>query len=1252
MKSLRASWVALVLLVAVGAMAQTGTSRLTGVVTDPSGAVVAGASVTLINELTKISYKTVSTDAGTYLFDAIPPATYTVQVELAGFKTIRSTDNVVTVGVPATVHARLEVGQATTVIEVAATYERVQTSTSGNFGTTIDNRTLVELPIGLESGTGGRNPLRFVLLQPGVNQGANTGGSSHVNGARDRAFNYTLDGIDINETSAGGSEFTPLRTNPDSLQEFRVITSNATAQYGRNSGAQVELVTKSGTNQLHGNVFYYHRNSALAANEWENNFNGVRRAQLLQHLWGSSVGGPIFRDRTFFFFNYEQQRAVNPFTITRTVYTQLARQGIFRYVVGDRNRPAGQAGASVDASGNPLLPSCGGSVTTNCIAAFNIPGSDPRGLGLDPTIANEWIGLTPLPNLFNTGDGLNTAGYIFSGGRTDPQRNFVVRIDHSFNAENKLYGRYAWGRQDTVNDTTNSGAPRFPGLPPIVNTERKPNNLALGYTRVVSPTMVNELVVGSSHFLFDFVTPTAGSVLPFFLNNVTDPLLVSRGNLRKLTTYQLVDNFSWNLKAHALRMGINFRYQQHIDVRGSVAGVNSEREVTFNQTVNTACAGGSFGTGGTPGISSTGQELFCLPSTSSSTPLFINTNDRPRLQNTINDLLGRIGRVQQGFVAKDDLQSFEPGGTTFRNDARYGEYDFYFQDTWKWKPNFTIDLGVRLELKGHPTNPRNRILVPDEPVFAGAPPSTTLQWVRGPLYDNDYNNWSPSIGFAWDPFKSGKTSVRANYRLAYDRINTFLISSQIFNNLPGLSTSVINTAFGQNGGPGGTGGRWRDANQPVLTPTVTPEQLTQPPAFGVGAITVMDRNFRAPKTNMWQLDIQRELWKGIVVDVAYIGRRATGLFGAYDVNQVDIFDNGFLDEFLIVQQGGQSALINQLYGPDTRRQSGETGSDFVRRQFATSVGRNAVAAIAEDAASRIQSGVPLLTLAGLPTTFFRTFPQFATLRVIDANDYSTYHALQVVTTRKFARGVTFQAAYTWSKSLDTRSFDPAFTVVSTGAAQSASSTPFNIYDRRLNYALSDFDRPHIFVGYWIWDLPFGRGQRFGAGAPAWVQRLIEGWRIAGDMTWESGRPFTVFSGANQLSNVVNSTANCTLPSGSRCPREMGEVNLRDPNFANVPSYFSATEIGYFSQPGAGEVGNTGRNYFRRDQFFVMNSAFSKRTNISEQVNFELRFDFFNLTNSVFFLQPTATITSTSFGRIGDSTGSSSRKVRVGAKINF
>src|SRR5262245_40264311 len=595
--------------------AQTaGTSRVTGVVQDQNGAIVPGAKVTLTNEGTNISFTNTTTSAGVYAFDGIQLGVYTVTVESEGFKKIVSRGNVLTVGQPLTVNADLSVGQTEEVVQVTASYERVQTSTSGNLGATVDNRTLVELPLGLDASSGGRNPLTFVRLQPGVSVGANTGGGSHVNGARDRAFNYTLDGIDINESSAGGSEFSPLRTNPDGLQEFRVITSNATAEYGRSSGAQVALVTKSGTNQIHGNLFYFHRNSALAANEWQNPILRLAKPALRQHQYGGDVGGPVRvpgvyngKDRTFFFFNFQGQRQITPITQNRTVYTPSLNQGIFRYVRGGRNQPFGARDtqgndiSSVDAGGAPRFPNCSATVTTNCIDTFNIVANDPRRLGIDPTIQQRVLSLFPAPNNYAAGDGFNTAGYVFNAGRLDPQRDFLFKIDHKFNDRHNMFVRYAWGNQNTINDTTNAGAPAFPGLPPKVNTTRDPRNLAASYRWVITPNLVNELVAGGNHFTFNFINPEA-SKQQFSVVTIapTDPLDFNVGNLRTLNTYQIADNLSWTKAAHLVKGGVNFRYTQHRDVRGSIAGQNSNQIVNILgtggvpiSTVNVACLNGT-----------------------------------------------------------------------------------------------------------------------------------------------------------------------------------------------------------------------------------------------------------------------------------------------------------------------------------------------------------------------------------------------------------------------------------------------------------------------------------------------------------------------------------------------------------------------------------------------------------------------------------------------------------------------------------
>src|SRR5918998_5609179 len=369
----------LLTLAATTARAQGTASRVTGVVTDPSGAVVPGATVTLTNEATKVSFTTESTSTGQYVFESVQVGVYTVEVEKSGFKKFSSPGNQVNVNQPATVDVGLEVGAVTDVVTVQAAAELVQTSSSGNIGNTVEERSLEALPI---VGERGRNPLQFISLQPGVigngraGTGGNTGGNVHVHGARDRAFNFTLDGIDINESSSGGSNFTPLKPNPDSIEQFQVVTGNFTAELGRSSGAQVSLVTKSGTNEFHGTLFELYRTPRFNANEYENTIAGRGRGQFVQHIFGGSIGGPVLlpgydgrEKKTYFFTNLQMLRANQSFLVTRTVYTAQARQGLFRYRVGAANAPAGTSNPSVDASGN-VLPG----VT---IGSYNIVANDP-----------------------------------------------------------------------------------------------------------------------------------------------------------------------------------------------------------------------------------------------------------------------------------------------------------------------------------------------------------------------------------------------------------------------------------------------------------------------------------------------------------------------------------------------------------------------------------------------------------------------------------------------------------------------------------------------------------------------------------------------------------------------------------------------------------------------------------------------------------------------------------------------------------
>ncbi|MDQ6759984.1 MAG: hypothetical protein M3Z32_08995, partial [Acidobacteriota bacterium] len=434
--------------------------------------------------------------------------------------------------------------------------------------------------------------------------------------------------------------------------------------------------------------------------------------------------------------------------------------------------------------------------------------------------------------------------------------------------------------------------------------------------------------------------------------------------------------------------------------------------------------------------------------------------------------------------------------------------------------------------------------------------------------------------------------------------------------------------------------------QPLAPPTVTPSDLRQPPPFSNNSITVVDPSFKSPTTHEWGLSLQHQVARNTIVEADYIGRRAYHLIGAYNANQDQIFSNGFLGAFNTVKAGGESPFINQLLTADSRLNPGETGSQLVRRLSASTLALNSVGALANLLATRLQGGKSVTSLSGAGAFPLIPFPQFGgALNVIDSNDFSTYHALQLQLQRRYLNGLTGQVSYTFSKSLDTRSFDPTFTQANTGGAQSAASTPIDINNRRLNYAPSDFDRTHVVQSYWVYELPFGAGKRFGSHANSVMGRVIGGWELAGVLTLESGRPFTVYSGSNTVSNVRQTPANC-----DHCDPHMGQVVI-DP-VSSYKFYFTADERAKFSTPAPGDFSNTGRNYFRGPGYLDVDATFSKNIRFTERLRLQLRTDVTNLANHPSADIPTAVITSSIFGRIRGSTQSAPRRFQLGAKFYF
>ncbi|MEK7832589.1 MAG: carboxypeptidase regulatory-like domain-containing protein, partial [Acidobacteriota bacterium] len=1194
------------------------------------GAAVAGATVTLKNEATSVSFTTTSGSTGAYAFDLIPAGIYQVAVEKTGFKKFITTGNVVQINQPATVNVAMQVGDVSASVTVESTADVVQTGTSGNIGSTINQRALESLPV---VGTRGRNPLDLLNFQPGFVNGANTGGGMHVHGSRDRAFNFTLDGVDINETSAGGSNFTPLRTNPDSLQELQLVSGSFTAELGRSSGAQVTMITRSGTNDIHGNAFEYYQTPRFNAKSYTGNINNLPKDQFVQHIFGGTVSGPIIKNKLFYFGNLQLLRAYDTALVTRTVYTASARSGLFRFVVGRANAPNGSATAAVDASGAPLLPPCSATVTTLCINTYNI-ANNPANITRDTTLTGV-INSQPLPNNFNTGDGLNTAGFNFASPQHEKQYDVVTKIDYALNERNNIYVRYAQGDQNSFGDSGNGGRPIFPNSPNLVDTFRDPKNLAINYRWNPTPRLINEFVLGLNRFAFSFDTPQPDPAANYTFLTIATANTNFISNARKLNTWQFVDNVTLDYSPHVFKTGLNFRFGRHIDDRSSVAGIGLEPAVSF---------GGAAGYTG-----------FNLPAAGATS---INAVDLTALQNAINNQLGRVNNVSQAFVSDPNNPSqFAPLGTRWNFTANYPELDFYAQDNWRVRPNFVIDLGVRWEIKLNPRSEGRPILVPNQPFTLGNAGTNALRWVEGDLFKNDFKKIMPSIGFAWDPFKTGKTSIRGNYRIASDRLASQLLGANIFQNIPGNALGATNTAFGQGGG------LYRNVTPVIssLVPSSTPDALRQPAAFGAGSINVFDPDFEFPQVHSWSLSYQKQIAKGLVFEANYVGKHSVHLTGGYNANQVNINakvagqSESFLDAFNTVRGSttANSPLINLLL---TGSATNNAGTALFRTLNTTALAQGSVAALALNvsqrlcAAANVTAGVctsanlnrRLLDVNGF-SSLLQPFSQFSgALNVFDSSDYANYHGLELIL-RRSVRGGNFQISYTLSKSRDNRSYDPVFTTVSTGANQSASSTPFNNANRSLNYAWSDFDRRHVVQGTYVYELPFGKGRKFAAGVHRSVDAAIGGWQVAGTLVTQSGRPFTVYSGLTTFSNVVNSTADC-----NGCSRNEGKLVLESGrNF-----WFDTASRAKFTAPAPCSIGNTGRNFFLEPRYFQMDISMSKNFRLTERFNFDLRVDARNFTNSPSFAAPTATLTSTIFGRINDSVTSTARRVQISGKVNF
>ena len=1199
-------------------IAQTSTSRITGTVTDASGA-VAGATVTLKNEATGATSVQTTTDAGLFAFPSLPVGTYAITVERTGYKTYQKTGNLLEVNTPLTIDVLMEVGQVSETVNVQGGVEQIQTS-SATIGNVVERKAIEALPLN------GRNPLTLITLEPGVVQRSrNAAGSGiHVNGSRDRAFNVTIDGIDANESSVPNPVSNIYRLNPDNVQEYKVTTNNAIAEEGRNSGASVSVATRSGTNDLHGTAFYFLRNNALNANEFFSNAQGVKKPAIKLNQYGFEVGGPIRKNKTFFFGSFQGNRINFTTPIDQAfggvplVYTPTMLSGVFRYFRADPTTPFTLNGQTitrntpllVDKNTGALLPgvrTCASSTDTNCVASYNIFSNAGRGINSTiGAILNQY----PAPNSYAFGDGLNTAAYVWNPPTRHEGPAYMMRIDHTFNQTNSIFGRYLQSTYDTRGgDPLNARPVLFPGFPPLGEVFRDSKNLALSYRRVFSPRIVNELTAGFARFVFLFTqgeaNPAFPNVPPFDFVAIDEPFNNTPRTARAITTPQLLDNLSIVSGAHLFRVGLNMRFYRHVDQRGQPGGVNLTPAISFSGSIRS------------PNIPN-------LPAVSSSTRFGINSTDNSNLLGIVNTLLGQPARLQQTFIGDLNSDVYLPFKTNdqvtlFAEKHVLNQYNFYFQDEWKVRPNLTLNYGARWEINPAPTTPGGRVYVPNSPIVGT---NGLVTFVKSDRWYNRNNLGAigPRLGLAYSPdFKhgflhnlfgnDGQSVIRLGYGIAFDTISSFQVTA-VAGRVPGLLAQCSSTVGGSttpgciSAGNANIGAGFPDQLPP---PTIKPSTFLTPPLqtnSNAPQVTVFAPDLKLPTVHQWSLSVQRELPFGFVGQAAYIGRRGLRLFRAYDINQISA--DPILPSFIIMQQNRARGCNADGTGcppgvtgvaPPILSAPGITSSFLNSTTTASELALNNAGSLAE----RIENTTLALKL--------RPNQQFSRITYIDSGGDSYYHAAQFTLRRRFGSGLGLNLAYTFGKSIDDQSVDPVGASSGGGLSTTTSRAPIDIRNWRLERARSDFDRTHIFTVASVWELPVGRGKRFLGNSHSVINQLFGGWSINTIYTFMSGEPFSVRSGVRTSNAAHESRADVIAPVEvklQQIPGVVGPVVFADKSAFAVPA------------PGAN---GAGRNIFTAPSYWNLDLSFVKRFDITERVDLQFRTEMFNALNHPNFDNP-------------------------------
>jgi hypothetical protein len=1287
---------AVLALLATWATAQSA-SQLNGSVADSTGAKVSGAKITLTDAATGLQRSTTSNEAGLYQFLEVPPGNYRLDATASGFAAYVAPKVTLIVKTPSTVNIQFHVAGVATTVNVEAEAPLIN-RTDASLGNTVEQNQIAELPIA------DRNVVQLLSLQPGVAYLGNQLDESKdtrsgaVNGMRSDQSNVTLDGIGVNDQNNGYAFTSVLNVPPDSVQEFRVTTANANADSGYSSGAQVALATKSGTNSFHGSAYEYNRNTVFSANDpflknaQLTSGEANKAPKLLRNVFGATLGGPIMKNRLFFFANYEGRRDAQGSSVLRTVPSATLRAGDLVYLCDD---PTQCPGGTVNGVSG-VQPGY------YALGPDQIKAMDPLHIGVNPSVLNI-LQQYPASNE-NAGDGSNTLGYRFSSNADSSFNTYIARLDYHITSSGSQT-LFARGQTQNVKQP---GQQQFPGQSAATTVLDDSKGLTIGLTSLLSPTLIND-------FRWGFVRQggqTAGvSQDPgVYLDGIDNLVPFTRSTIAIVPVNQFTESLNWTRKNHTLQFGGDLFLIRN----NHTSFANSYSDVRTNAVY--------LNTGGIAGTSS---------------PLDPANNGFPAVNGNFGPNYDSAATIAMGILPEGDgIYNFARDGSALPQgqpiNRRYAvnDYEFYGQDTWRMTPRLTVTYGLRWVLEAPPYETNGYQVAPCvEAAGGGCTKQNAADWFNntaaltgagqpannageisfvlggpknhGPgLWNWDHKNFSPRIAVAWAPDtgegwvskilgKKDQFTMRGGYSIVYDHFGIPIVNSFDQHGSFGLSTVL--------GNPAGVVSPGNAPRFTCLTPGTSGQSCLPPPCASIndpgclfgpaptggfpytpGNTTFainwgLDQNVKTPYTHVFNFSVARQLSSRSSLQIAYVGslgrrlplqvdlampanltdpasntkyfQAATILSKAAnagtDVNQVQpipFFENIFpgwasVTQSQLSSQGGGQSPLNCAPGNYPAK---PTATQNIYELWNCYPHNETFSLFQMDLPASITGLGPALPNSKFgPYTFFHD--QFSSLYSWRNIGTSDYNALQVTYNARWGANVQGQFNYTFSKSFDEASaaerVGPYEGTGGTGNDLNGGGIVINSWDPLSLRGLSDFNAFHQINANLVYLLPFGKGQRLMGNAGSLLDALIGGWHVSGIFRWTSGFPITVNNGFTWATNW--NIEGDAMPNGPP-PKASNPKNAIVNGVSIGPDIFAdpAAAQAAFRPEWPGESGV--RNNVIGQGMFNVDTGVSKNFSLGEQRRLEFSWQAFNAFNSVRYdvrgAQPSLSYDPSQFGK--------------------